>query len=73
MTARFDLIKTTIKYAGKPVEVNYDCNEITYYVDDSTELMDFAYTHAVLHKNLQTIHTSLCIVWRFFYGLRRSV
>ena len=52
MTARFDLIKTTIKYAGKPVEVNYDCNEITYYVDDSTELMDFAYTHVVLHKNL---------------------
>ena len=43
-----DLIKTTIKYAGKPVEVNYDCNEITYYADDSTELMDFAYTHVVL-------------------------
>ena len=43
-----DLIKTTIKYAGKPVEVNYDCNEITYYADDSTELMDFAYTHVAL-------------------------
>ncbi len=41
-------IKTAIKYAGKPVEVNYDCNEITYYVDDSTELMDFSYTHVVL-------------------------
>ena len=43
-----DLIKTTIKYAGKPVEVNYDCNEITYYVDDSTEFMDFAYAHVTL-------------------------
>ena len=28
--------------------MNYDCNEITYYVDDSTELMDFSYTHVVL-------------------------
>ena len=41
-------IKTAIKQADKPVEVNYDCNEITYYVDDSTELMDFSYTHVVL-------------------------
>ena len=41
-------IKTAIKQADKPVEVNYDCNEITYYADDSTELMDFAYTHVVL-------------------------
>lgn len=41
-------IKTEIKQADKPVEVNYDCNEITYYVDDSTELMDFAYTHVAL-------------------------
>ena len=50
-----DLIKTTIKYAGKPVEVNYDCNEITYYADDSTELMDFAYTHVVLVGACMTI------------------
>ena len=48
-------IKTTIKYAGKPVEVNYDCNEITYYVDDSTELMDFAYTHVALAGACLTI------------------
>lgn len=50
-----DLIKTTIKYAGKPVEVNYDCNEITYYADDSTELMDLAYTHVVLVGACMTI------------------
>ena len=50
-----DLIKTTIKYAGKPVKVNYDCNEITYYVDDSTELMDFAYTHVALAGACLTI------------------
>lgn len=50
-----DLIKTTIKYAGKPVEVNYDCNEIIYYADDSTELMDFAYTHVVLVGACMTI------------------
>ena len=43
-----DLIKTTIKYASKPVDVNYDCNEIIYYVDDSTEFMDFAYAHVTL-------------------------
>lgn len=41
-------IKTTIKYASKPVDVNYDCNEIIYYVDDSTEFMDFAYAHVTL-------------------------
>ena len=50
-----DLIKTTIKYAGKPVEVNYDCNEISYYADDSTELMDLAYTHVVLVGACMTI------------------
>ena len=43
-----DLIKTTIKYASKPVDVNYDCNEIIYYVDGSTEFMDFAYAHVTL-------------------------
>lgn len=25
-----------------------DCNEIIYYVDDSTEFMDFAYAHVTL-------------------------
>ncbi len=65
LNAEYDKVvadmKTTIKYAGKPVEVNYDCNEITYYADDSTKLMDFAYAHVTL--------TGGCMIIQAFAGI----
>ena len=50
-----DVMQTAIKYSSGSVEVNYACNEIIYYVNDSTELMDFAYAHIVLAGSCTTI------------------
>ena len=39
-----DIMQETIKSSNEPVEVNYACNEIIYYANDTSGLSDFTYT-----------------------------
>jgi len=41
-------MQETIKSSNEPVEVNYACNEIIYYANDTSRLSDFTYTFIVL-------------------------
>ena len=43
-----DIMQETIKSSNEPVEVNYACNEIIYYANDTSGLSDFTYTFIVL-------------------------
>ena len=43
-----DIMQETIKSSNEPVEVNYACNEIIYYANDTSRFSDFTYTFIVL-------------------------
>ena len=43
-----NIMRETIKSSNEPVEVNYACNEIICYANDTSRLSDFTYTFIVL-------------------------
>lgn len=50
------IMQETIKSSNEPVEVNYACNEIIYYANDTSRFSDFTYTFIVLPECCTAVH-----------------